>query len=98
MYEQLFCLTSLTLRLASMTTCLVEDRFVENYDPTIENTFHKTIQFRKFSFALDIVDTAGMVITHGIGVTILNLPLGRICQLLQGCVSGGPWLCAGVLY
>lgn len=46
---------------SSMTTCLVEDRFVENYDPTIENTFHKTIQFRKFSFALDIVDTAGMV-------------------------------------
>lgn len=46
---------------SSMTTCFVEDRFVENYDPTIENFFHKTIRFRKAHFITDIVDTAGMV-------------------------------------
>lgn len=45
---------------SSMTTCFVEDRFVENYDPTIENTFHKTIRFHKVHFITDIVDTAGM--------------------------------------
>ena len=30
------------------------------YDPTIENTYHKTIRFRRVHFATDIVDTAGM--------------------------------------
>lgn len=45
---------------SSMTTCFVEDRFVENYDPTIENTFHKTIKINNVSFVTDIVDTAGM--------------------------------------
>ena len=29
-------------------------------DPTIENTHHKTIRFRKVHFATDILDTAGM--------------------------------------
>lgn len=47
---------------SSLTTCFVEDRFVENYDPTIENTFHKTIRFRNAHFITDIVDTAGMVL------------------------------------
>lgn len=46
---------------SSLTTCFVENRFVENYDPTIENTFHKTIRFRNAHFVTDIVDTAGMV-------------------------------------
>ncbi|KAF1331573.1 Ferrous iron transporter b, partial [Globisporangium splendens] len=45
---------------SSLTTCFVENRFVENYDPTIENTFHKTIRFRNAHFVTDIVDTAGM--------------------------------------
>lgn len=46
---------------SSLTTCFVENRFVENYDPTIENTFHKTIRVRNAHFVTDIVDTAGMV-------------------------------------
>ncbi|CAI5732526.1 unnamed protein product [Peronospora destructor] len=45
---------------SSLTTCFVENRFVENYDPTIENTFHKTIRVRNAHFITDIVDTAGM--------------------------------------
>ncbi|KAG3068406.1 hypothetical protein JG687_00017336 [Phytophthora cactorum] len=45
---------------SSLTTCFVENRFVENYDPTIENTFHKTIRVRNAHFVTDIVDTAGM--------------------------------------
>ncbi|EQC35665.1 ferrous iron transporter B [Saprolegnia diclina VS20] len=45
---------------SSLTTCFVENRFVENYDPTIENTFHKTIRFKNAHFVTDIVDTAGM--------------------------------------
>lgn len=44
----------------SLTNAFVSGTFAENYDPTIENTHHKTIRFRKVHFATDIVDTAGM--------------------------------------
>ena len=40
---------------------VVSGTFSDNYDPTIENTHHKTIRFRKVHFATDIIDTAGMV-------------------------------------
>lgn len=45
----------------SLTNAFVSGTFSENYDPTIENTHHKTIRFRKVHFATDIIDTAGMV-------------------------------------
>ena len=35
--------------------------FADTYDPTIENTLHKVIRFRKVHFDMDIVDTAGLV-------------------------------------
>jgi len=44
----------------SLTNAFVSGTFAETYDPTIENTHHKTIRFRKVHFATDIVDTAGM--------------------------------------
>lgn len=44
----------------SLTNAFVSGTFAEGYDPTIENTHHKTIRFRKVHFATDIVDTAGM--------------------------------------
>jgi Ras homolog enriched in brain len=49
-----------------LTTKFVEDEFLERYDPTIENTYRKTIRFRKVQFATDIVDTAGMVSAPGL--------------------------------
>jgi len=45
---------------SSLSTQFVQGTFGERYDPTIENTFHKTIRFRRVHFATDIVDTAGM--------------------------------------
>lgn len=45
---------------SSLTNALVNGTFSEFYDPTIENTHHKTIRFRRVHFATDIVDTAGM--------------------------------------
>lgn len=33
---------------------------MERYDPTIENTFQKTIRFKKAQFFTEIVDSAGM--------------------------------------
>lgn len=44
----------------SLTNAFVSGTFAESYDPTIENTHHKMIRFRKVHFATDIVDTAGM--------------------------------------
>jgi Ras family protein len=44
----------------SLTTSFVMGTFDETYDPTIENTHHKNIRFRKVHFSTDIVDTAGM--------------------------------------
>jgi len=38
----------------------VASGFTEAYDPTIENTHHKTVRFRRAHFSTDIVDTAGM--------------------------------------
>lgn len=45
---------------SSLTNAFVIGMYSDNYDPTIENTHHKTIRFRKAHFATDIIDTAGM--------------------------------------
>ena len=37
----------------------VSGRFIENYDPTIENTLRKHIGFRSNPYVLEIVDCAG---------------------------------------
>mmetsp|Transcript_12663 Transcript_12663/g.15980 ORF Transcript_12663/g.15980 Transcript_12663/m.15980 type:complete len:191 (+) Transcript_12663:308-880(+) len=44
----------------SLTNAFVSGTFSDSYDPTIENTHHKMIRFRKVHFDTDIVDTAGM--------------------------------------
>jgi Ras family protein len=45
----------------ALSTQFVEGRFVEDYEPTIENIHHKTIKMNQISFVTDVVDTAGMV-------------------------------------
>jgi len=44
---------------STVTIRFVEDHFVETYNPTIENTFHKVIKFKGEDFLTEIVDTAG---------------------------------------
>lgn len=44
----------------SLTNAFVSGTFSDSYDPTIENTHHKMIRFRKVHFSTDIIDTAGM--------------------------------------
>lgn len=44
----------------SLTNAFVSGTFSDTYDPTIENTHHKTIRFRRVHFDTDIVDTGGM--------------------------------------
>mmetsp|Transcript_19911 Transcript_19911/g.39877 ORF Transcript_19911/g.39877 Transcript_19911/m.39877 type:complete len:187 (+) Transcript_19911:69-629(+) len=45
---------------SALTAAFVNGVFVEAYDPTIQNVFHKTIKLRHANFNTDIVDTAGM--------------------------------------
>jgi Ras family protein len=44
---------------STVTVQFVENQFVEQYNPTIENTFHKVIKYGGEEFGLEIVDTAG---------------------------------------
>uniref|UniRef100_A0A6B2LK94 small monomeric GTPase n=1 Tax=Arcella intermedia TaxID=1963864 RepID=A0A6B2LK94_9EUKA len=44
---------------SSMTIRLVQNRFVDEYDPTIEDSFRKQVTIDGSSYLLDILDTAG---------------------------------------
>lgn len=44
---------------SSLTIQFVENQFVDSYDPTIENTFHKTVKIGGQEYALQLIDTAG---------------------------------------
>jgi Ras family protein len=48
----------------AVTIQFTEQRFAENYNPTIENTFKKSINHRGHTYLADIVDTAGQVRLH----------------------------------
>ncbi len=37
----------------------MENHFVDTYNPTIENTFHKTIRYKGTDYITEIIDTAG---------------------------------------
>lgn len=43
----------------SLTTQFVENQFNESYDPTIENTFTKTLRVSGHEYQLELIDTAG---------------------------------------
>jgi len=44
---------------SSLAIQFVQGQFVDSYDPTIENTFNKTIKVKNQEFELFVVDTAG---------------------------------------
>lgn len=44
---------------SSLTIQFVENQFVDSYDPTIENTFHKAVKLKGQEYHLKLVDTAG---------------------------------------
>ena len=49
-----------TVGKTALTTHFVQERFVEHYDPTIENTFHTTVRLPRIHIFTEIVDSAGM--------------------------------------
>ncbi|UYV71546.1 RHEB [Cordylochernes scorpioides] len=44
---------------SSLTIQFVEGRFVDSYEPTIENTFTKTFKVKGQEYSIKLVDTAG---------------------------------------
>jgi Ras family protein len=44
---------------SSLAVQFVENQFVDSYDPTIENTFHKNFRHRGQEYVAELVDTAG---------------------------------------
>jgi hypothetical protein len=46
---------------STITIQFCEGHYVDAYNPTIENTFHKVMRFNNEDFEVDIVDTAGQV-------------------------------------
>ncbi|KAI0211774.1 GTP-binding protein Rheb-like protein [Lamellibrachia satsuma] len=44
---------------SSITIQFVDNQFVDSYDPTIENTFTKTVKLRGQEYQLKLIDTAG---------------------------------------
>ncbi|KAL0269126.1 UNVERIFIED_CONTAM: hypothetical protein PYX00_006959 [Menopon gallinae] len=44
---------------SSLTLQFVEGQFVDSYDPTIENTFTKSIRIHSQDYEVKLVDTAG---------------------------------------
>jgi len=44
---------------SSLAIQFVQGQFVDSYDPTIENTFNKSIKLRNQDFEISVVDTAG---------------------------------------
>ncbi|KAK0206659.1 P-loop containing nucleoside triphosphate hydrolase protein [Desarmillaria ectypa] len=44
---------------SSLIVQFVENRFVENYYPTIENTFAKSVSFKGTEYDCEVIDTAG---------------------------------------
>eukprot|EP01087_Luapelamoeba_hula_P023436 TRINITY_DN860_c0_g1_i1.p1 TRINITY_DN860_c0_g1~~TRINITY_DN860_c0_g1_i1.p1 ORF type:complete len:185 (+),score=33.39 TRINITY_DN860_c0_g1_i1:203-757(+) len=44
---------------SAITIQYTENHFVDSYNPTIENTFHKTLKYRGVDYDCEIVDTAG---------------------------------------
>jgi hypothetical protein len=46
---------------SSLTVQFVDGHFIENYYPTIENTFRKSLRVRGQEYGCEILDTAGQV-------------------------------------
>ncbi|KAK0230672.1 P-loop containing nucleoside triphosphate hydrolase protein [Armillaria fumosa] len=44
---------------SSLIVQFVENRFVENYYPTIQNTFAKSVSFKGTEYDCEVIDTAG---------------------------------------
>jgi GTPase KRas protein len=54
---------------STLTVMFVQNVFVNQYDPTIEDTYHKVVVVDDESTVLQIVDTAGQEEFHAIGNT-----------------------------
>lgn len=49
---------------SAVTIQFAENHFAEAYNPTIENTFHKTIKHKGTEYELEIIDTVRRALLH----------------------------------
>ena len=49
---------------SSLTIRLVTDNFLDEYDPTIEDSYRKQVSIDDKPVLLDILDTAGQEVTY----------------------------------
>ena len=67
-----FCELMLTGK-STTTIQFVENHFVETYNPTIEDVFHKTVRFKGIDYVTEIVDTSGQVLLSFDQLTVAHL-------------------------
>ncbi|KAH9368762.1 hypothetical protein HPB48_012407 [Haemaphysalis longicornis] len=72
---------------SSLTIQFVENQFVDSYDPTIENTFHKIVKVKGQEYHLKLVDTAGQDYPSITGITKHAFSLISPLVGLYGVVS-----------
>ena|SRR3990167_10451205 len=62
---------------SALTIQLVQNHFVDEYDPTIEDSYRKQVQIDDETCLLDILDTAGIIGPSllNIGPSLLNILL-----------------------
>lgn len=72
-----------------MTIQFTEGHFAEPYSPTIENTYHKILRVKGVEYAVEIVDTAGLVRRPKRHVLE---PLGHVPELRDALRNGHPRL------
>jgi Ras family protein len=53
------CSDGIQICKSSLSIQFVDGQFVDSYDPTIENTFTKTVRINSQDYELTLVDTAG---------------------------------------
>lgn len=65
---------------SAVTIQFAENHFAEAYNPTIENTFHKTLKHKGVEYELEIIDTVRGASSMHLLADLLTpdpLPLGR---------------------
>lgn len=57
----------------SLVIQFIENQYYENYCPTIENTYSKSIKYNGVEYDVDILDTAGQVCSYVVMVFLILL-------------------------
>jgi Ras family protein len=65
---------------SAVTIQFSENHFAEAYNPTIENTFHKTLKHKGTEYELEIIDTVRLQTSSLGGEVVLDRCFDPLCQ------------------